>query len=67
MDYSGNRLRAQIAALESKVDLLESEITHLDDILRECGFPNGIMTLKSTVEELIQEKRRNYNNLEDDF
>jgi hypothetical protein len=56
--YPGDeRLRAKIAALESKCDLLESEIIHLDRILRECGFPNGINTLKSTVEELIGEAR----------
>jgi hypothetical protein len=56
--YQGEeRLRAKIAALESKCDLLESEILHLDKILRECGFPNGINTLKSTVEELIGEAR----------
>ena len=50
-------LRAQIAALESKVDHLESEIVHLDDILKECGFPDGISTLKVTVEELIAETK----------
>lgn len=50
-------LKARLAALESKIDLLEAELTHLDHILRECGFPNGITTLKFTVEELISEKR----------
>ncbi len=51
------QMKSQIAALESKVDLLESEITHLDEILRKCGFPKGISTLKATVEELLQEVR----------
>lgn len=50
-----DQMKSQIAALESKVDLLESEITHLDDILRKCGFPKGISTLKATVEELLAE------------
>jgi len=60
MHQADNRLRAKIAALESKCDLLESEIIHLDKILRECGFPNGITTLKSTVEELIGEAREGF-------
>lgn len=57
MEHANDPMRAKIAALESKCDLLESEITHLDSILRKCGFPDGINTLKSTVEELIEEVR----------
>ena len=52
---SPDLMRSQIAALESKVDLLETEIVHLDEILRKCGFPSGISTLKSTVEEILRE------------
>ncbi|MFI5334853.1 MAG: hypothetical protein ACHQT8_06825 [Chlamydiales bacterium] len=48
-------LLSKIAHLESKIDLLESELTYLDQILVECGFPEGIATLKMTVEELIAE------------
>ena len=59
MNLNGEKMRGQIAALESKVDLLESELTNLDELLRECGFPNGISTLKSTVEDLINESRSN--------
>ena len=40
-----------------KLDLFESELTHLDGILRKCGFPNGITTLKATVEDLIAETK----------
>lgn len=52
------KIKAHLAAMESKVDLLESELTHLDEILRKCGFPNGINTLKQTVEELLAESPR---------
>ena len=55
MASSENFLNSQIAALESKVDLLESEILHLDEILKKCGFSSGISTLKSTVLELLGE------------
>ena len=54
---ASDKMRSQIASLESKVDLLESEITHLDEILRKCGFARGISTLKATVEELLLEVR----------
>ncbi len=52
---SSNNMKSQIAALESKVDLLESEIIHLDEILKKCGFSSGISTLKTTVLELLGE------------
>lgn len=52
-DYK--KIRSKVAAMESKIDLLESEIAHLDEMLRECGFPQGITTLKRTVEEIILE------------
>lgn len=48
-------LRSRVAALESKVDLLEAELVYLNEILMRCGFPEGIKTLKSTVEELLLE------------
>ncbi|MCX6990934.1 MAG: hypothetical protein NTX49_07740 [Chlamydiae bacterium] len=48
-------LRGKVASLESKVDLLEAELIYLNEILTRCGFPEGIMTLKSTVEELLHE------------
>jgi uncharacterized coiled-coil protein SlyX len=46
-------LETRIAFLESHVDLLETELTHLNELLVNCGFPEGIKTLKSTVEELL--------------
>jgi len=58
MKSMNDTLKRQVASLESKLDLLESELTNLDGILRKCGFPNGISTLKSTVEELIAETKR---------
>ena len=51
-----NELHATIASLESKVDMLESELSYLGEILVRCGFPEGIATLKATVEELLQEE-----------
>jgi hypothetical protein len=49
-------LRARVAALESKIDMLETEFQYLNQILIDCGFSNGIETLKMTVEEVISER-----------
>jgi len=48
-------IRSKVAYLESKVDMLEAELSYLNDLLVRCGFPEGISTLKSTVEELLAE------------
>lgn len=45
------------AVLESRIDHLETEISYLNNLLVECGFPDGIATLKISAEELIREKR----------
>ena len=52
-------LRGKVASLESKVDLLEAELIYLNEILTRSGFPEGIQTLKSTVEELLSEGLQN--------
>ncbi|MBS0627034.1 MAG: hypothetical protein JSS09_02360 [Verrucomicrobia bacterium] len=49
-------LKKLTAYLESKVDLLETEISYLDDMLRRCGFPEGIQSLKLAVAEVLKSK-----------
>ncbi len=53
-----NELINKIAALESKVDHLESELSYLDNMLISCGFTNGIQTLKETVQEILSENNQ---------
>jgi len=55
MDNNQKQLYSRIACLESKNDLLEAELTYLDQILMRCGFPEGIKTLKATVQELLEQ------------
>ena len=55
MDNNNHELNGKIAVLESKVDMLESELTYLNELLIKCGFPQGINTLKATVEEILSE------------
>jgi len=44
----------KIATLESVVDHLKTELSYLNQILVECGFSEGIVTLKQTVEEMLR-------------
>lgn len=46
----------KIAALESLVDHLKTELSYVNNLMIECGFPEGIKTLKMTAEELIKEQ-----------
>lgn len=56
MDNTLLQLKARVASLESKIDMLESELMYLNDMLIRCGFPEGITTLKETVQELLAEQ-----------
>ena len=49
-------LKKLTAYLESKVDMLETEISYLDEMLRRCGFPEGIQSLKLAVNEVLKGK-----------
>ncbi|WP_194847930.1 hypothetical protein [Candidatus Neptunochlamydia vexilliferae] len=58
MDNNPNNvkeLEKTVAKLESQADLLEAELTYLNGLLIEVGFPEGIETLKATAEELLAE------------
>jgi hypothetical protein len=55
MDNTLLQLKARVASLESKNDMLESELMYLNEMLIRCGFPQGIATLKETVQELLAE------------
>ena len=48
-----------ISKQESKIDLLETELTYLNGLLVNVGFPEGIATLKASAEELLQETSDN--------
>ena len=50
------QLLTQIAILESKLDQLETEFDFVNALLVQCGFPEGLKTLKETANEIIQEK-----------
>lgn len=57
MDYNNFYQQNTVAVLESRIDHLETELSYLNKILVECGFPEGIATLKTSAEQLIQERK----------
>jgi prefoldin subunit 5 len=61
MDNTLHQLKARVASLESKIDMLESELMYLNDMLIRCGFPEGVKTLKETVQELLAEDSSPHN------
>ena len=52
---NNNELQSKVAQLESTVDVMETELSYLNEILLKCGFPQGINSLKQTIEELLSE------------
>lgn len=52
------KLLAQKAVLESKLDLVEAELVYLNDLLIECGFERGVESLKLAAQEVLEESRQ---------
>lgn len=50
----------KISELESINDQLASELRFLDDLLRQVGFEDGLQTLKSAAEDLIEQDKMNF-------
>lgn len=50
---TSKELRQKIAYLESRLDHSESEMGYLNKLLLECGFPEGVRTLKRAIEDLL--------------
>ena len=53
---STQQLQSKAALLESKVDWLETELEHLNALLKKCGFPEGVQSLKVAVGEFLKDK-----------
>ena len=49
-------LGKKVAFLESKVDILETEIDDLNALLKKCGFRKGVASLRLAVQELLKSK-----------
>ena len=49
-------LQKEIATMESKLDYYETEFDQLNILLIKCGFPKGIITLKETAHEVLEDE-----------
>lgn len=47
-------LEKKVAGLESINDQLLSELTYIDQLMRNIGFSNGLETVKATAQEINQ-------------
>lgn len=59
-DMEKEKLIKRISELESINDQLASELRFLDELLRKVGFEQGLITLKSAAEELIQHDHKDF-------
>jgi len=50
-------LKRKISELESINDQLSAELRYLDNLLKEVGFEDGLVTLKFAAIELLEEER----------
>ena len=50
-------LLKRISELETINDQLLTEINYLDQLLKQIGFEQGLITLKAAAQELIEEDR----------
>jgi hypothetical protein len=54
MEYKA--LEKKIAYLEFLNDQLSSEIFYIDRLLKIIGFPEGLETIKSAAQEVVEEE-----------
>jgi hypothetical protein len=50
-------LLRRLSELESLNDQLHAEIRYLDALLKEVGFEEGLVTLKKTAQEWLQDDK----------
>ncbi len=53
---NAQEMMSKMAGLESKCDLLETELDYLNALLKRCGFTDGLSSFKATVEALLSEE-----------
>ena len=50
------QLQKRISELETINDQLVAELNYLNQLLKQVGFENGLITLKIAAQELIEEE-----------
>jgi hypothetical protein len=52
------KMLKRISELETINDQLLTELNYLDQLLKQIGFEQGLMTLKAAAHELIEEENQ---------
>ena len=52
------KMLKRISELETINDQLLTELNYLDQLLKQIGFEQGLMTLKAAAQELIEEENQ---------
>lgn len=52
-----DKMLKRISELETMNDQLVTELHYLDQLLRQIGFEQGLITLKAAAQELMEEER----------
>ena len=53
-----DKMLKRISELETMNDQLVTELNYLDQILKQIGFEQGLITLKAAAQELIEEENQ---------
>ncbi len=51
------KMLKRISELETINDQLLTELNYLDQLLKQIGFEQGLITLKAAAQELIEEEK----------
>lgn len=62
-----DELQRRVAWLESRLDQVESELAELNHLLVNCGFPDGVRTLRATITDLMDEASDLYPHNPEDY
>ncbi len=54
------KMLKRISELETINDQLLTEINYLDQLLKQIGFEQGLVTLKAAAQELIEEDKNQH-------
>ena len=53
-----DKMLKRLSELETLNDQLLTELNYLDQLLKQIGFEQGLLTLKAAAQELIEEENQ---------
>lgn len=59
-NQSKEQLIKRMAYLEFVEDQLSSELIYLDRLLRNVGFPRGLLSVKEVARDILQDRSKDF-------